>query len=112
MSKMENKWVVEKDNLSILLPNFYVTIACPVEDDDSFYKLQAMHVNKTLLGYHFDSLGDAMYFTEHSIAKSETVYDVIDEYKKHFIFNEEKTDEEDDFNYSYVFKKNNRKSRF
>lgn len=109
MSKLENKWVVEKDNLSILLPNFFVKIDCPQVEENPNYRLRAIHTSNSILGYDFDSLGDAMYFTEHSIAKCQEVYDVIDEYKKHYIHTESKSMFDDE---PFVLRKRRRNNRF
>ena len=107
MNKLTSKWVVKEDNVSITLPHFLVKIDCPQTEENQDYRLQAIHESRARVGYDFDTLGEAMYFTEHSISKCETVYDVIDEYKKHYIRKPEVQEEE-----PLVLRKRRRNSRY
>ena len=107
MNKLASKWVVKEDNVSIALPHFLVNIDCPQSEEKQDYRLKAIHESKARVGYDFDTLVEAMYFTEHSISKCETIYDVIDEYKKHYIRTPELKEEE-----PLVLRKRRRNSRY
>ena len=87
---MLERWYVDDSELSISLMNFYVSIE-PLLDNNNLivYLLRVVNLNTDIkeISFKFDSLEEAISFTENDVRKCFTFSQVLDHYKK--VFKEE-----------------------
>ena len=92
-----NHWFVDENRLSISLMRFYVDIKISHNEKSIFYKLQVYFDSKVVLNENFNSLEDAVVFTETIVNKCYDVGELIEAYLTEFNdgeFKENKTDKQ------------------
>ena len=83
MERIElDHWFVDDNKLLISLMRYYVDIRIYQNDTTVFYQLRVLNQNKESLIFNFDSLEDAIVFTEQIIQKSRTLKEIIKSYQE------------------------------
>lgn len=75
-------WFVKDNNLSISLMKLYVDISIKNEDDS--IKLKVIDRDRNELTFNFNTLGEAIFFTENYIVKCNNIEDVSLDYQTTF----------------------------
>lgn len=83
MERIElDHWFVDDNKLLISFMRYYVDIRIYQNDTNVFYQLRVLNQNKESLIFNFDSLEDAIVFTEQTIRKSRTLKEIIKSYQE------------------------------
>lgn len=78
-----NHWFIKNNELSISLMQFYVSILIYKKDNICFI-LKVNNGNMEDIYLYFDTLEDAVSFTENSIVNSNSFDDILNTYKEHY----------------------------
>ncbi len=75
-------WFINENTLSISLMNFYIEVS----QYENCYQLRIINSNMKKLDLYFNTMEDAVEFTESVVSKCFTFEEILDNYgsKKHF----------------------------
>ncbi len=84
--KLQNRWFIDNNKISMSLVNFYVDIKILVEDGELCYKLRVFDDNKVALTFIFETLENTMTFVEDVVNKnySTTLLDIKKTYDEQY----------------------------
>ena len=79
-------WSIDQNSLDIALMKYYISVKILIEDNTLCYKLQVFSDNEIAANFIFNSLEEAITFTEDVINKdySVTLDDIKKNYDDHF----------------------------
>ncbi|MBQ6546607.1 MAG: hypothetical protein IJL74_01245 [Bacilli bacterium] len=78
-------WSVYDNELRISLMRFFVSISIGQDENVTVFDLRVIDSNRTQFLFLFDTLEEAVCFTEEKIYNASSIYDVIDMYNELFI---------------------------
>ncbi len=82
MKPVEFHWYIKENKLAISLMRFHVSIDPKIDEETLQYKMKIVDSSMDNISLNFNSLEEAMTFTEEIVSKKTDIEEISEEYNK------------------------------